>query len=360
MGFALQTDLSLGCRLASYLSSCPWSLPAGVTRVEESQYVLGKSALAVVFVETTPARLPGVLAAARADPLLWRAGVASRAFLLERRARKLAVMVERALELDGGLLALGCKVECFPHKLEEEVVPLLRAKGIDAVSGKDAASPVRFYALKKKGKFHFGVVRPADYSFPGVSLPLVDYHTSASGSLCRAGYKMEEVLALGRLSRAHRVVVDIGAAPGGWTAALAMEPGVGRTVFAVDPAELDLQALRAAPGGSVVHVQLKAEEAVGEIEGMLGGGRVDAIVCDANLPPAEALARLIEPFRRLCGEGAALVLTCKCSRHGFLKREVAGAVEEMERWGGKAEVLHLMANTLNERTIVGKMNGGEP
>jgi len=317
----------------------------------------------LIFVRCTSSNLPGILSSAKTDQVLWRqTSIVRRTFLVTSRARSMDVLIDRALNdcADGALSnAKLIKVIGFPRiKIEPLIVERLKSKNANAVStmmlkekdGNDPADPdAVLCVLKKKNKLHFGVV--LEDVFPGLLSPdpIYNKHTPAP-AVCRAGFKMEELMARNLIAATHKTVVDIGAAPGGWSAALAMDPVTPRKVFAIDPAELDTISLRAAPENSIVHIQKKAEESVADIDTL----PIDAIVCDANLPPQEALDRLILPFRDLCRPGALIILTCKCSRHGFLKKEVAEAERILNEWAGRESTVtvHLLANTLNERTII--------
>ncbi len=119
--------------------------------------------------------------------------------------------------------------------------------------------------------------------------------------LNRAEWKIREALrgfgvALGPGARA----LDVGAAPGGWTAVLAT---LASRVVAVDPAELDPRVARLP---NVRHIRASADD----IGALACEGGFDIITCDMNLDPTEAagimcrLAPLLKP-------GAPAIMTVK-------------------------------------------------
>lgn len=177
----------------------------------------------------------------------------------------------------------------------------------------------------------------------------------------RAVAKLAEALAVtGVPAGALTSVIDVGAAPGGWTEHLAGAAGAA-AVVAVDPAALAPSAL-AAPG--VTHIPMLSSDpgAVERVRAALRGGAADALTCDANLPPKHAAAAVL-PLLPLLKPGGLVVLTLKCLNPGagddkaFATR-VAGEV--LGPAGVRPHrVVWLVANTLSERTLVLVKDGGE-
>jgi hypothetical protein len=369
-----QTDLPLAKRFADYIREAAQWGP--LESVDEEQYVCnsgcGDDSSCLVFVTVLAERTNEFLSAVRRDPVIHRqASLYRRTFLITNRARKLPVMMSRVAPMLADFNGSGVrmvKIVPFPAAttaplVEAELVKLdiactTSAESLERARREEVAPDALLFCIKKKQKWHFGVAKVGWLKPEDVS--------SAPPPMCRAGYKMEECIGRRYLDGTHRVCVDIGAAPGGWSYALAMDPKMERRVFAIDPAELDTEYLKGAREGSIVHLRKKAEDAVADVLEALGGNRegVDCIVCDANLPPVEALERLIAPFRAVCRDNAVLILTCKCAKHGFLKKEVAAALEYLRvNWakGGRVKGVHLIANTPNERTLVCEIEkrGGE-
>ena len=115
----------------------------------------------------------------------------------------------------------------------------------------------------------------------------------------RSEHKIVEALKAFNLEvRRDFRVLDLGAAPGGWTKVLS---GLAGMVIAVDPADLD-PSVKALP--NVIHLKCKAEEIPSEI------GDFDLIVNDMNLDPAES-ARIMVNLAKLLKKDSAALMTVK-------------------------------------------------
>ena len=237
---------------------------------------------------------------------------------------------------------------------------------------------------------------------------------ASAPAVCRAEFKLREVVArsgalqAARAAAARRgaraVALDVGAAPGGWTACLllaaaapaggekgAEEGGGGGAGFdhvvAVDPALLELPAPLLA-AGRVSHLQVRGADAVrrllrlqaqaAKVEeeeegdaalaaavfgagGGAGGGGLSALVCDANLPTRLVLDCVLDALPLLL-PGAALVVTLK-NFDGAERLWLQLAAEAEARLGavcapGSLRRLHLFANGPREVTLVGNVAGG--
>jgi len=139
-------------------------------------------------------------------------------------------------------------------------------------------------------------------------------YKSGERPLTRAEHKIREAIEVFNLEikRDFRVL-DLGAAPGGWTKVLAE---LADTVVAVDPAELD-PSVEALP--NVVHLKCKAEEIPNDI------GNFDLIVNDMNLDPASS-ARIMVNLAKFLKRDSAAVMTVKFVTRNR-KKHVAQALE---------------------------------
>jgi len=139
-------------------------------------------------------------------------------------------------------------------------------------------------------------------------------YESGERPLTRAEHKIKEAISIFNLEikRDFRVL-DLGAAPGGWTKVLA---GLASTVVAVDPADLD-PSVEALP--NVVHLKCKAEEIPSDI------GKFDLVVNDMNLDPAES-ARIMIGLAKLLKKNSAALMTVKFVTRNR-KKHVAQALE---------------------------------
>ena len=95
------------------------------------------------------------------------------------------------------------------------------------------------------------------------------------GMRSRAAYKLEELLERDLILRPGMVVVDLGAAPGGWSQ-VAQEwlKGRGR-VIALDILEMD-----PLPGVEFIHGDFTRDEVLARLEQTLGDAKVDLVLSD--------------------------------------------------------------------------------
>ena len=134
----------------------------------------------------------------------------------------------------------------------------------------------------------------------------------------RAEFKIREALKAFDLEVTNDFrVLDVGAAPGGWTKVLA---GMAGRVVAVDPADLH-PSVEEMP--NVTHLRCRAEDLPEDI------GMFDLITNDMNISPTES-AEIMNALARLLREGGVAIMTVKFvtrerRRH---TREAIGILEE--------------------------------
>jgi 23S rRNA (uridine2552-2'-O)-methyltransferase len=95
------------------------------------------------------------------------------------------------------------------------------------------------------------------------------------GYRSRAAYKLLEILAKDRLVRPGMTVVDLGAAPGGWSQVLAPQVGERGRVIAIDLLEM-----APLPGVTFLRADFSAEEGLQALERELDGRKADLVVSD--------------------------------------------------------------------------------
>jgi 23S rRNA (uridine2552-2'-O)-methyltransferase len=134
------------------------------------------------------------------------------------------------------------------------------------------------------------------------------------GLRSRAAFKLEELDAAEKLIVPDAVIVDLGAAPGGWSQYAARKlRGKGR-VFALDVLPMD-----AIPGVTFLQGDFREQAAMDALLGAIGGGRVDLVMSDmapnisgvdvvdqARAADLEALA--LDFSRRVLGPAGVLVM----------------------------------------------------
>jgi 23S rRNA (uridine2552-2'-O)-methyltransferase len=97
----------------------------------------------------------------------------------------------------------------------------------------------------------------------------------AEGLRSRAAYKLEELLERDRLLKPGMVVVDLGAAPGGWSQLARRQLGDGGRVIAVDL--LDMPPIA---GVEFLHGDFREAESLSKLDAMLAGQAVDLVLSD--------------------------------------------------------------------------------
>ena len=97
----------------------------------------------------------------------------------------------------------------------------------------------------------------------------------AEGMRSRAAYKLEELVARDRLLKPGMVVVDLGAAPGGWSQWVRQAMGGEGRVIASDILEMP-----PLPGVEFLHGDFREDAVLSELQAMLGGEAVDLVLSD--------------------------------------------------------------------------------
>lgn len=125
----------------------------------------------------------------------------------------------------------------------------------------------------------------------------------AEGLRSRAAFKLEELLERDHLLRPGMLVVDLGAAPGGWSQLARRQLGDNGRVLALDI--LDMPAIA---GVEFLHGDFREPDVLARFEAMLGGAEVDLVMSDmapnmsgmtaVDQPRAMALVELADDFAR--------------------------------------------------------------
>jgi 23S rRNA (uridine2552-2'-O)-methyltransferase len=97
----------------------------------------------------------------------------------------------------------------------------------------------------------------------------------AQGYRSRSAYKLTEIAEKDRLLRPGMAVVDLGAAPGGWSQVLAERVGPQGRVVSVDLLEMAPLA-----GVTLIRGDVREEEVLGQLDAALGGTPPDLVVSD--------------------------------------------------------------------------------
>ena len=97
----------------------------------------------------------------------------------------------------------------------------------------------------------------------------------AEGARSRAAYKLEELLQRDHILKPGMVVVDLGAAPGGWSQVVARSlEGRGRVIA------LDILPMSGIAGVDIIEADFRDQMALERLDSALGGARVDLVLSD--------------------------------------------------------------------------------
>ena len=102
----------------------------------------------------------------------------------------------------------------------------------------------------------------------------------AEGMRSRAAYKLEELLDRSRLLKPGMVVVDLGAAPGGWSQVLRKALRDKRGDDAGRVLALDILDMPPIAGVEFIHGDFREPEALSRLEALLGTASVDLVLSD--------------------------------------------------------------------------------
>ncbi len=156
------------------------------------------------------------------------------------------------------------------------------------------------------------------------------------GYRSRAAYKLLEIDDRDRLLNPGRVVVDLGAAPGGWTQVAVKRVGPSGKVVAID-----LLAMDAVPGAVFVQGDFSTGGGLGQVEAALGGALADVVLSDmapnlsgiaiSDQARSMALAELARDFAisRLKPGGALLVKVFQGAGYDEFLRSLRAAFEKV-------------------------------
>lgn len=126
----------------------------------------------------------------------------------------------------------------------------------------------------------------------------------SEGYRSRAAYKLAQIAGRDKLLRPGMIVVDLGAAPGGWSQVAAQKVAPGGRVIAVDLLEMP-----ALPGVSFVRGDFHDAATLAELERLLAGKAVDLVLSDMA-PNITGIAS-VDQARAMALAGLALDFSVK-------------------------------------------------
>jgi len=236
-------------------------------------------------------------------------------------------------------------------EIEMDIGGMLKEKGGIV----DLTEPeIMFLVQIIQDRYFAGVATPSDIL---TKTPAVDRKwAKGERPVSRAELKMREVMRRHpEIFDGSYVALDLGAAPGGWSKAMAKKI---KKIIAVDPGALDEDVLKIE---NVVHLKKRAENLQLDEE-------VEVLTNDANILPMESATLSCEAAEAHLKSGGYLVHTVKFGidpdTGGPVAKSLSHAVLEVIRkfQNKDFEILskiRLKYNTKNETTIVAKYLGNE-
>lgn len=199
------------------------------------------------------------------------------------------------------------------------------------------------YVVEIDGTLHYGLGIGSNMYLPGSNREAL-----SKGCVSRASTKIEEALHIADL-KLHQsmLVLDVGAAPGAWTEYLSRNVEI---VVAIDPGKLCAKAQKS----NVSHICKKVEDAHKELQDWTRERFFDLLVCDVNKHPIET-TRIIALLLPYLKSGGTIILTLKFHGRGKFKTSKINEIFSIFRDTlGEMECVWLMANSIYERTFIGK------
>lgn len=167
----------------------------------------------------------------------------------------------------------------------------------------------------------------------------------------RSAFKLLEIDERERILKHGAIVVDLGAAPGGWSQVAAAKVGAAGRVFAIDRLPID-----PIPPVELIEGDVFSEEAMQKLRGLIGTQAVDLVLCD--LAPNISGNRAIDQPRSLALVEAATEFAAQVLKPGgvFLVKVFQGEGQrdletELRRQYGKVKVLKPRASRAESREI---------
>jgi 23S rRNA (uridine2552-2'-O)-methyltransferase len=142
------------------------------------------------------------------------------------------------------------------------------------------------------------------------------------GFRSRAAYKLIEIDERYRLLQPGAVVVDLGAAPGGWTQVAVQRVGAGGLVIAID-----LLAMDALPGATVLQGDFLDDSGLSAVTDALAGRKATVVLSD--MAPSTTGHRKTDHLRTVALAEAAVDFACGVLAPGgsFLAKVFQGGAE---------------------------------
>lgn len=242
----------------------------------------------------------------------------SRVFFVNQEIKKLDEIPKTSKKI---------RIQVYPKKDEEKILEEFEHKGVNL-------SPTEFEEV-------LFVVKINNQLFYQILDKKYLYKNKQEKQIARAYYKIKQIVCENKIDVNNKVVLDIGAAPGGWSEYLKEKAS---QIIAVDPAELKITSEK------IVHFKNKLEDVIDQINKY----QYDIIICDIN----DEFFKVFKNILLLNYSKKQLIITLKFSKKSTIKinKEIEEIIEYMKKYSTKTEVYWLFANTKYERTLCCLMN----
>lgn len=222
------------------------------------------------------------------------------------------------------------RIQAYPKELEEKLL-----RDMDPLFCLDPTGFSHFLSVVRlDGKYYYGLFsRQFYFRKPESKHPV-----------SRSYYKISEAVQRFHIPlKGDFTVLDVGAAPGGWTEFMSKRV---KQVIAVDPAELDFQR------ENVIHVPQMLGECIDDVKTYQP---FNIILCDINQDPRETARLLNRVLPFLAARGHTLVtIKLVFKGHETRKQLIQEMRDRLTSHFENISVKWLLANTKGERTLFGK------
>ena len=191
------------------------------------------------------------------------------------------------------------------------------------------------YVIKTKKEYYYGIYNKKYYYKP---------NHQKENEINRAYYKIKEAMKRFRIDiNKIEKVLDLGAAPGGWSYYMLNK---NKIVIAVDPAELKIK------HKNLIHIKKKLQDS---IENIRKYAPYDLIMCDINENPL-IIAKEIIKLKDFLSENGVLVFTIKLVYKNPKNQEklIKETINALKPHFKEIKIKWLLSNSKYERTLYAK------
>lgn len=215
------------------------------------------------------------------------------------------------------------RLVCYPKEEENILLEKISEMNINL-------SPTEFnkvlFVIKLNDVYYYSL-KEKDYFY---------HKEHLNDHVARAYYKIKEIIVHENLDVKDKIILDIGAAPGGWCEYLKDKA---KLLIAVDPAELEIKS------ENIIYFKNKFEDVLDKINSY----DYDIIICDVN----DEFQKLFKYILKLNYSNKYLIMTLKFSKisNKKLNEKINIINDFMKDYSDSVKIKWLFANTKHERTL---------